>query len=107
MKDPKHIHALFGTEVVKNLGRPKVTMPQYESSPGLWQFDDSTGIKFLLWSDGHRKHSYKGSSFEVIVSSKNEKYLCSAFKRLLAHIDPQLFPLDTQLLPSSRSKIKV
>ncbi len=55
-----------GAEAVRNYGKPNVTMMDYESRPGAWVFDhEPTGIVLVVFSDGHRKNSYKGTGYEI------------------------------------------
>jgi hypothetical protein len=75
------------SSVISKLGSPLVTMPDYESNPGIWIFDDEpTGITFLIWSDCHRANSYKGTSYECITSEKNIAEIGEAFKRLIDYL---------------------
>lgn len=39
----------------------------YESNPGIWVFNDSTGITFFVFSDAHRKNAFKGTSIEMAL----------------------------------------
>ena len=86
-EDPKLVHLFHSSNIIKNLGQPLVTMPQYESSPGLWVFDDEpTGIVFLIWSDGHHKNPWKGTKYEAIVNPSQVKVLDEAFQRLIDYL---------------------
>ena len=50
---------------VVNLGKPNVTLPELESNPGVWVFEHTSGIILLIFSDGHRKNCYRGTSYEL------------------------------------------
>jgi hypothetical protein len=51
----------------KLLGKPLINMRGYESTPGVWILDCTTGIKWIIWSDGHHKNPWKGTTYEVIL----------------------------------------
>lgn len=69
---------------VKTLGKPNVTMRGYESNPGVWVLDDSkSGITWHIWSDGHKKNCFKGTSYEVFYPVDiTDKEMCDAVTRL-------------------------
>ena len=56
---------IHGFEAVSKMGKPNVTMQGYENSPGAWVFEHTTGIILVIFSDGHRKNCYKGTSYEL------------------------------------------
>lgn len=59
---------LYGEGSVANFGKPNVRLVGYESTPGVWIFDDTeTGITWMVYSDCHKKKHYKGTSYEVIL----------------------------------------
>lgn len=77
---------LDNAKLIKKLGEPLVTMPDFESNPGLWMFSDiQSGITFMVWSDCHRKNAFKGTSFEVLKTSDDTVVadLAGAFTRLI------------------------
>lgn len=74
----------YSSDVVRRLGKPLVTLPPFESSPGIWVLDDEeTGIIFLIWSDGWKKNPRKGTSYEVICNDDNKKFIAPAFQRMV------------------------
>lgn len=79
------------SRAVRGLGAPLVRMRGYEATPGLWVFDDSpSGIVFLVWSDGYKKHPWKGTSYEAIASTQQEAELPAAYSRLMDHLRSKL-----------------
>lgn len=77
----------FSSKVVIDLGEPLVKMRKYESSPGLWIFDDTeTNITFLIWSDGYKKKPWKGTSYEVIASDDKLNNVGLSFERLIDNL---------------------
>lgn len=59
---------IYGEGSVANFGKPNVRLIGYESTPGVWVFDDTeTGITWMIYSDCHKKNCYKGTSYEVIL----------------------------------------
>lgn len=80
-----------GSRAVRGLGAPLVRMRGYEATPGLWVFDDApSGIVFLVWSDGYKKHPWKGTSYEAIASAVQEAALPEAYTRLMAYLRSKL-----------------
>jgi len=49
--------------------KPLVHM-DYEANPGVWIFDDSSGITFIVYSDEHRKNPWRGTSVDVVRPPK-------------------------------------
>jgi hypothetical protein len=48
------------------LGKPNATLPELESNPGVWIFDDTQSpAVILVFSDCHRKNAFKGTAVEV------------------------------------------
>ncbi len=79
--------SLHGAEACTHLGAPLVRMPAYESTPGLWVFDDTaSGIVFLLWSDGYKKHPWKGTSYETRAVPEQLEQLPAAIERLFEYV---------------------
>ncbi len=79
--------SLHGSDACRHLGPPLVRMPDYESSPGLWVFDDTrSGIVFLLWSDGYKKHPWKGTSYETLARPEQFGQLPAAIERLFEYV---------------------
>lgn len=59
---------LYGEGSVANFGKPNARMIGYESTPGVWVFDDTnTGIIWVIYSDCHKKNHYKGTTHEVVL----------------------------------------
>lgn len=84
--DP-HPFWLISSQVVKGLGEPLVRVREFESSPGLWAFDDAQSkITFLIWSDGYKAKPWKGTSIEAIASSDQLPLLEAALSRLDCHL---------------------
>ena len=55
-------------ERVRSWGNPNINMRSYESSPGVWIFDDfPIGIIWYIWTDLHHKYPWKGTSLEIYV----------------------------------------
>jgi len=74
----------------KILGKPNVIVRDLESAPGLWVFDDEpTGLLFLVWSDCWKKHPWKGTSFEVVDSTRKYHKADEAFRRLVSYFKEQ------------------
>lgn len=65
-------------------GKPNVHMRGYESYPGVWIFESDTfQVKWVIFSDCHRKHSWKGTSFEIACDKNiTDTMLCGAFCEL-------------------------
>lgn len=77
-----------GSAAVRGLGEPLVRVREFESSPGLWVFDDaSSGVVFLIWSDGYKTKPWKGTSYEVVASPAKLPLLAPAFQRLLDFVE--------------------
>lgn len=51
----------------KNFPKPNVVMKDYEAMTGLWVFDDTSGITFLVYTDEHRKNPWKGATIELVI----------------------------------------
>ncbi len=82
-----HPHWLTSSMSVKGLGEPLVRVREYESSPGLWVFDDAQSkITFLIWSDGYKVKPWKGTSIEVLATGAQLAMLADAFQRLDARL---------------------
>lgn len=78
---------LGASEIIAGEGKPNVIVRDYESSPGAWIFDDTdTGIAFVVWSDGWKKHPWKGSSIEYVLGDAAEESLPEAFGRLVKRL---------------------
>ena len=79
---------LWGSKWVSKLGAPMVRVRKFESSPGLWVFDSApSGHVFLVWSDGYKKHPWKGTSYEVIANPDHMDALVPAFEALVAVLE--------------------
>lgn len=86
---PGDIHPfwLSSSQTVKGLGEPLVRVREFESSPGLWVFDDAQSkITFLIWSDGHKAKPWRGTSIEAICTDKQLPELVAAVNRLDEHL---------------------
>lgn len=69
-------------------GKPLLTMPDWESNPGLWLFKNpANDDTIMIWSDTHRKNAYKGTSFEVVLPVKDINALYSKFIDMLKSLD--------------------
>jgi len=56
-------------DVVSQFGKPNVTMKGYESNPGVWVFEHKQyGVQLFIFSDGHKKNCFKGTSYEFSFS---------------------------------------
>jgi hypothetical protein len=76
-------------EAIRNFGKPNVTMMDYENRPGAWVFDhEPTGIVLVVFSDGHRKDPYKGTSYELanIPNSISDADMLALYKDLITLI---------------------
>jgi hypothetical protein len=79
---------LRGSKWVSKLGAPMARVRQLESSPGLWVFDSApSGHVFLIWSDGYKKHPWKGTFYEVIANPDRMDALVPAFEALVAVLE--------------------
>lgn len=77
----QHCHS----SIISGCGKPNLICRNYESSPGLWMFDDrESEITFYVWSDGWKKHAWKGASFEF---TGNKAKLPQAYSRLINHLN--------------------
>ncbi len=82
---------ILWTNWVKNLGSPLLRVRDFESTPGLWLFrSDPSGHVFLIWSDGYKKHPWKGTSYEVVVNPDRMDTLAEAFAALVAVLEQYL-----------------
>lgn len=74
----------IGEQLIARFPVPNLkSMSMLEWSPGLWVFDDPTGIVFLIWSCAHRKHNAGGTYVEVIASATlTQQHGVGAFHRL-------------------------
>lgn len=56
---------LGASKITSGEGAPNAKFQEYEGYPGAWVYGDTeTGITFVVWSDGWKKHPWKGSSIE-------------------------------------------
>lgn len=82
---------LHSTDLIKGLGKPLITMPEYESSPGLWIFTDKeTGIEFFIWSDVHKKNAFKGTSIEVKIKPAQYDIFDKLFERFVKFLESKI-----------------
>lgn len=73
----------YGDFVIKQLSKPLIHMPDYESNPGLWVYEDTdTGTTWMIYSDCHKKNAYMGTSFELIFP---ENITVSDIKKTIAN----------------------
>jgi len=76
---------IFGDVLVKQIPtKPLVHMPDFESNPGVWVYEDTeTKVVWMIYSDCHKKNAYKGTSFEPIlppyISTEDVKKSISTF----------------------------
>lgn len=59
-------------EVVRDLPPPNSIMRGYESTPGVWLFEDTCGYCWSVWSDGKYKNCFKGTSIYLLVPGETE-----------------------------------
>jgi hypothetical protein len=65
-KHSTELLCLEASELVSRLGEPvNKRMVGFESTPGVWVIDHDSGITILIWSDGHHKYPWKGTSYEL------------------------------------------
>lgn len=76
---------LLSKESLVKFGKPNIEFRNYESSPGVWIFDDTkTGIIWVIWTDLHHKHPWKGTSYEAIVPEYiDDRTLTDAIERMI------------------------
>lgn len=77
---------LHGRKAVRHLSKPNVTMMGYENRPGAWVFDhEPTGIVLVMFSDGHRKDPYKGTSYELanLPGNFNDEMLYDVYQDIV------------------------
>ncbi len=78
---------LDAQKLVKALPPPLVRLRQFESTPGLWVFDDTlTGIIFLMWSDEYKVHPWKGTSYEVLLKTGQHVQVRDAAVRFFRYL---------------------
>lgn len=74
---------VFAAEAVAALGRPAAVVRDLEGSPGLWVLDhEPTGVVFLVWSDGHNKKPFRGTSYGAIAPGELESRVPHAYADL-------------------------
>lgn len=94
LKFNKDMIELVGSDIVKPLGKPSVILRQYESSPGIWVFDDTdSGMAFIVCSDGYKKNPWKGTSYYVIGVDGREGQLEDAFNRMTGFLRGKAAPV--------------
>lgn len=79
----------YWDEVVHDLGKPNVHLPELESNPGVWLFSDTDrNIIWIIFSDCHRKNKFKGTSLEYVSSNERntEADIAASYRDLLRHV---------------------
>ena len=77
--------------IVEKFDKPLIIVREYESSPGLWMFEDTdTKVIFLLWSDSWKKHPWKGTRYDVIVDHSNINLLENSCDRFVKYFKEKL-----------------
>lgn len=101
---------IHGEGSVANFGKPNVRMIGYESTPGVWLFDDTeSGIIWMIYSDCHKKNHFKGTSYEVILPANTTdaqlvQSLTGLFKLIGISIVNENFVIDkksNELVPNN------
>lgn len=88
-------YEIFNGKAIKALGKPAAIIRAYESSPGLWLFDDTdTNITFLVWSDEYKKNPWKGTCYEAITTPENVNDVGEAFERLIDYLKEQIAVME-------------
>jgi hypothetical protein len=77
------VDAATSGKMVTGLGEPNNANALGHRSMGVWIFEHSSGITFLVFSDGLRKHPERGTSYEVINPTGNWDLAATLFKDLL------------------------
>ena len=76
--------SIVSEDTIKKWGKPNINCRNLEASPGVWLFNDSVGVAWIIYSDLHHKHPWKGTSFEVYVIDRvDDEDLCGAINRFL------------------------
>lgn len=77
--------SILKPEILAKWGKPNCTVTGYESCPGVWLLDDSkTGIIWMIWTDLHHKHAWKGTSYEIVCPGLiGDDELLEAMQRLV------------------------
>jgi hypothetical protein len=74
-------------KLVRGLPPPLIRLREFESTPGLWVFDDAiSGITFLMWSDGWKVHPWKGTSYEVVLKAGQRSQVRDAAIRFFRYL---------------------
>lgn len=64
------------------LGKPLITLPMFENSPGVWELIDfETNITFIVTSDLYRKNSYKG--VEIFLHNYKQESLVVLYDKIV------------------------
>lgn len=81
----EHMFSVVTEETIKRLGKPNLNVKEYESFPGVWILDDlKSGINWLIWSDLHHRHPWKGTSFELVLPQYiTDETMIDSLKRLV------------------------
>lgn len=59
---------IHSNDHIPGLGKPNLTVREWESNPGVWvYYDTQSTFIWMVISDGWKKKSYKGTNYEVIV----------------------------------------
>jgi len=80
----KSFWSIVSKGTVAKWGKPNLNCRDLESSPGVWIFDDTAGVTWVIYSDMHHKHPWKGTSFEVSIDDGiSDKTMCEVIQRFL------------------------
>lgn len=85
---------------VANLPPPNSIMRGYESTPGVWLFEDTCGYYWSVWSDGQYKRCYKGTSIFLLVPNNVELHdftIIESFIRLYKFLDFELIEIQNEI----------
>ena len=80
-------HQIHGSAIavhlMKKFGKPNIIMQGYESTPGVWVFDDTENhVRWFIWSDGFRKNHFKGTQIELVFTQDRPRSF-SKFRDIL------------------------
>jgi hypothetical protein len=93
-RDTGYIHtspSIYGWQIAHKFGKPNCNMKGYESYPGAWVFyDTERNVRWLVFSDGIRKHHFKGTSYEVTLpEDMSKEQLQKAVQKFFTHFEYQ------------------
>jgi len=77
--------AIVTRETLSRWGRPNINMRSLESSPGVWIIDDIKDTVWVIFSDLHHKHPWKGTSIELSIKEDlSDDEFVDTIKRFIA-----------------------